>query len=83
MSGEHVDPEMFAYTLTEHLADEHGDDSEEYLFRVLAEVFELEPGIRQRFTRSVLEDFTEEAAALGHDVVGVVEAVEEKWGQDA
>ncbi len=83
MSRKHVDPETFAYTLVEHLADEHGDDAEEYLFRVLAEVFELEPGIRQRFTSSVLEDFVEEAVALGHDVVGVVEAVEEKWGQDA
>ncbi|MDP9477978.1 MAG: hypothetical protein M3R38_20235 [Actinomycetota bacterium] len=78
-----MDPETFAYTLTEHLADEHGGDAEEYLFRVVAEVFELEPSIRQRFTSSVLEDFTEEAAALGHDVVGAVEAVEEKWGQDA
>ncbi len=83
MSGEHVDPEMFAYTLVEHLADEHGDDTEEYLLRVLAEVFELEPGIRQRLTTSVLEDFTEEATALGHNVVGAVEVVEEKWGQDA
>ncbi|MDP9480790.1 MAG: hypothetical protein M3R38_34860 [Actinomycetota bacterium] len=83
MSEERQDPETFAYALTEHLVDEHGDDAEEYLFRVLAEVFELEPGILQRFTSSVLEDFTEEAAALGHDVVGVVEAVEEKWGQDA
>ena len=78
-----MDPETFAFTLVQHLMDEHGGDSEEYLFRVLAEVFELEPGVRARFTSSVLEDFTEEAAALGHDVVGAVEAVEEKWSQDA
>lgn len=47
------DAETLAYTFSEAVADQEGDEhAQDYLQRFMSELFELEPGLRQHFSSS-------------------------------
>ena len=59
-ADERVGPDTFAYQLFEHLADVHGDaEADLYLARVVAELFELSPIVREHISDLILADLTE------------------------
>ncbi len=85
---ERQDPEMFAYTLVEHLADEHAEGAQAYLTAVVDEVMLLEPGVREHFSDLLLEELCEEVARRedprhSHAIVTLIRDIAEDWRQDA
>ena len=87
-SGEHpadepVDPGTFAYQLFEHLADVHGDaEADLYLARVIADLFELSPIVREHVSDLILADLTEELhrhGQPGRDASRLVGEVQRHW----
>ena len=87
-SGEHVsrvDPETFGYQLFEHIGDLHGDENADlYLARVVAELFELSPILREHVSDLIIADLTEELHRRGQpDAAKAVLEVQTRWGQEA
>ena len=83
-ADERMDPEMFAYSLIRHLLDEHGEDeAEPYLVRVVEEVVELEPAVRQRLSDLLIAELKEELAKFvpenSRTIIALIEQVEEEW----
>lgn len=83
--NEEPDPETFAYSLISHLLDEHGEGAAEpYLIRVVAEVMELEPGVRQRLSDLLLTEIKEEIARredprFSRATITLIESIEADW----
>ena len=77
----------FAYQLFEHLAGVHGEaDAVLYASRVVAELFELSPIVREHVSDLVLADLTEELhryGAPGRDAARMVAEVQRHWEQEA
>ena len=87
MSGERVDPEVMAYTFSEHVADTE-PEPEEYLERFLEELLTLEPGLKERFVDTVLVELCEEVARRedsrhSRAVVGLIREIASDWSNDA
>ncbi len=82
-ADERVDPDTFAYQLFEHLADVHGDaEADLYLARVVAELFELSPIVREHVSDLILADLTEELyrhGRAGKDAARMAGVVQRHW----
>ena len=80
---DHVGPDTFAYQLFEHLAVVHGDaEADLYLARVVAELFELSPIVREHVSDLILADLTEELhrhGQPGRDAFRLVGEVQRHW----
>jgi hypothetical protein len=80
-----MDPDMFAYSLISDLLDEHREGAAEpYLIRVVEEVLELEPGVRQRLSDLLLTELKEEIARredprLSRATIALIETIEDEW----
>ena len=89
-SGHHADervgPGTFANQLFEHLADVHGDaEADLYLARVVAELFELSPIVREHVNDLILADLTEELhrrGQPGRDASRLVGEVQRHWADE-
>ncbi len=85
-ADERVDPETFALQLAEHVADLHGDDRVDlYLARVVAELFETSPGLREHISDLLLTDLTEELCRrgdAGREAARAVAEVQRNWAND-
>jgi len=85
-ADEHVDHGTFAYQLFEHLADVHGDaEADLYLARVVAELFELSPIVREHVSDLILADLTEELhrqGQPGRDAARMVGEVQRHWANE-
>jgi hypothetical protein len=80
---EKLGPETLAYTLVEHA---HATDPEpqEYLTRVVAELFGIEPAVRQRFMDLLVTDLKEEIVRredpkYARATVELIERIEQDW----
>ena len=82
-ADERVDPGTFANQLFEHLADVHGDaEADLYLARVIADLFELSPIVREHVSDLILADLTEELhrhGQPGRDASRLVGEVQRHW----
>ncbi len=78
-----MDPNIFAYQLFEYLADVHGDaDADLYVARVIAELFELSPIVREHVSDLILTHLTEELhrhGRAGKDAARMVGKVQRDW----
>ena len=85
-ADERVDPGTYAYQLFEHLADVHGDaEADLYLARVVAELFELSPIVREHVNDLILADLTEELHRHGQpglDASRLVGEVQRHWANE-
>ena len=83
---ERVDPEMMAYTFSEHVADQEADPTA-YLVDFVTELFELEPGVRQHFSDALLGELKEEIrrdqGTLSGFPVACIETVERRWEEQS
>ena len=83
---EHVGPGTFAYQLFEYLADVHGDaEADLYLARVVAELFELSPIVREHISDLILADLTEELhrhGRAGKDAAKMAGVVQRHWANE-
>ena len=76
----------FSYQLAEYVADhvvgdEHADA---YLAKVVGELMEIHPAIRERFSDELLDDLKEEIAARedpkhSHATITLIESIEADW----
>ncbi len=78
------DAATFAYTLVEHLADEHGDGAQAYLIGVVDEVLHLEPAVREHFADALLGELKEavaekEDSRYAHATIALIEDIENDW----
>jgi hypothetical protein len=87
---EHDLPEAdtLAYTFSEAVAEQEGDAAQEYLIAFMDELFQLEPGLRQRFSDRLISELKEEVvrredARFSHSVVTLIESIEADWGQES
>ena len=81
---ERPDPTSFARQLFEHLAGAHGTDTDLYLAKVIAELFELSPIALEHISDLLLADLTEELhrrAEPGRDAARMVGEVQRDWTQ--
>ncbi len=83
--AERVDPEMMAYTFSEHVHDtEEAPDA--YLRRFLEELLSLDPGRRQHVSDLLTTELKEAIAQTDPDqasaAIRLIERVEEKWRND-
>ena len=90
MAGaERQDAGTFAYTLVEHLADEHGDDdAQAYLIEVVEEVMLLDPGVKEHVVDAVLADLKEDIARredsrYSHAIVQLIAQIQTDWSNDS
>lgn len=87
MADERIDPATFACQLLEHLLTIHGDaNADLYLARVVAEIFELSPIVREHVSDLLLTDLTEELCRrgdAGRDAARMVAEVQRDWANDA
>ena len=89
MAGEErQDPEMMAYTFSEHVADQEGDDAQAYLAAFLDELLVLEPGLREHFSDMLLTELKEEIARRedsqhAHATIELISQIEQDWRNDA
>ena len=85
-ADERVDPGTFANQLFEHLADVHGDaEADLYLARVVAELFELSPIVREHISDLILADLTEELhrhGRAGKDAARMAGVVQRHWANE-
>ena len=85
-ANDRVDPRTFAYQLFEHLADVHGDaEADLYLARVVAELFELSPIVREHISDLILADLTEELhrhGRAGKDAARMAGVVQRHWANE-
>lgn len=81
-----MDPGTFACQLLEHVADVHGDaDADLYASRVVAELFELSPIVREHVSDLILTDLTEELhrrGQPGRDAARMVSQVQTFWANE-
>jgi hypothetical protein len=87
VSEERQDPQMMAYTFSEHVADTESEPGD-YVRRFVDELFELEPGLREHFTDMVLTELCEEIARREdpkHSLatVALIQNIAEDWRNDA
>jgi hypothetical protein len=87
VSEERQDPEMLAYTFSEHVADTEPEPGD-YVRRFVDELFELEPGLKEHFTDLVLGELCEEVARRedsrhAHATVALIQNIAEDWRRDA
>ncbi len=87
MAENHVDPEMLAYTCSEHVHDTE-PEPEEYLERFVDELFVLEPGLKERFSDQLLTELKEEILRREdnrhvHAVITLIETIEQDWRNHA
>jgi hypothetical protein len=85
---ERVDPGTFAHQLFEHIANVHGDaNTDLYASRVVAELFELSPIVREHISDLLLlTDLTEELyrrGRPGREAARMVAEVQRDWSQGA
>jgi hypothetical protein len=80
--SERVDPEMLAYTMSEHVHDTE-PDADAYLRGFVEELLSLEPGLRQHVSNLLIGDLKEEIfrddtefAAACRDAIVMVE---QRW----
>jgi len=80
-----ADPTMDAYAYSEAVADELGEEAVEPYFGVLVgELFGLVPGLRERFSDSLLSELKEEIAQredpkYAHATITLIESIEADW----
>lgn len=76
-------PDTFAYQLLEHVGHVHGDENADlYLARVVAELFELSPIVREHVSDLIIADLSEELhrhGQAGKDAARVVGVVQRDW----
>ena len=76
---------MDAYAYSEAVADELGEEAVEPYFGVLVgELFGLVPGLRERFSDSLLSELKEEIAQredpkYAHATITLIESIEADW----
>ena len=84
--NEKQDAGTFAYSLFEHVADVHGDaDADLYVSKVVAELFELSPIVREHVSDLILADLTEELhrrGQPGRDAARMVGVVQRDWANE-
>lgn len=81
---ERPDPASFASALFEHLAEAHGTDADVYASRVVAELCELSPILREHLIDFVLVELVEELhqrGKPGDDAAREVAEVQRDWMQ--
>ena len=84
-----TDPGMDAYSYGEAVADALGDDATEGYFRALiGELFELHPGIKERFVDAVLADLIEavaqkEDSQFSHATTELINRIQADWRNDS
>ena len=76
-----------AYTFSEHVADTEPEPGE-YVRRFVDELFELEPGLREHFADTVLDELCEDVARredpkYAHATVALIRDIAEDWRRDA
>ena len=82
---EQTDAGTFAYQLVEHVADRVGEEhADAYLAEVVYELFELVPGLRQRFSHALLAELKEEIARKedpkhSHATIQLIHRIENDW----
>lgn len=80
-----MDPAMDAYTYSEAVADELGEEAVEPYFEVLVgELFGLVPGIKEKFSDGLLGELKEEIAQredpkYAHATITLIESIEKEW----
>jgi len=83
-----TDPAMAAYTYSEAVADELGEDAVTGYFEALVgELMELVPGLRQHFSDALLTELKEEIASredpkYAHATITLIESIEADWRSD-
>ncbi len=79
-------PETLAITLIEHAYDTQ-PKPQEYLIRVVAELFAAEPVVLAHISRKLITDLAEEVAQIApdraDDVIALMEQVQRHWEQEA
>ena len=83
--AERVDPEMLAYTMSEHIHDTE-PDPDAYLRAFLNELLNLEPNLRQHVSDLVIGDLKGEVLRddtdFAYAVRNAIVSVETKWRND-
>ena len=78
-------PNALARQLFEHLAEVHGDaDADLYASRVVAELFDLSPIVREHISDLLFVELTEELHRRGNpgrDAARLVAEVQRDWSQ--
>jgi hypothetical protein len=83
--GTHMDARDLARPLVGYVTALFGEEAvQDALVRLVAEVLELEPGVRERFVDALMTDLKEEVARRedprhARAVVGLIEEIEERW----
>lgn len=80
------DAGTFAYQLSEHVADDAGDEkADAYLGEVVSELMELHPAIRERFSDELLGELKEEISRDDTEFAAAcrnaIAMVEQEWSQ--
>jgi hypothetical protein len=82
---ERVDPEMLAYTMSEHVHDTE-EDPDAYLCGFLDELLSLEPGLQQHVSDLVIGDLKGEVSRDDTDFAwamhNAIVNIETKWRND-
>lgn len=78
------DAATLAYTMSEAVADEHGDAAQEYLIAFMDELFELEPSLHSYFSDQLIGELKEEFVRRedsrhSRAVVALIEDIEADW----
>jgi hypothetical protein len=82
-------PEVLAPEMVEQLEDERGGEAvEDYLYALVGEVFDLVPGIRERFVDAVLAELCEEVAERedsrhAHATTTLIQEIQKGWEQNS
>jgi hypothetical protein len=80
---ERLRPETVAVTLAQHAHDTE-PEPQTYLARVVAELFEAEPGVREHISDFFFVELTEELGRRGQqDAVRTVLEVQTFWDKEA
>ena len=84
-----TDPTTDAYSYTEAVTDELGEERVQPYFEALTdELFQLLPGLREHFTDIVLDELCEDVARRedskhAHATVALIQSIAEDWRRDA
>jgi hypothetical protein len=84
-----ADPALDAYSFTEAVSDELGEERVQPYFETLVgELFGLLPGLRQHFSDALLTEIKEEIARredpkYAYATITLIETVEDEWRNDA
>ena len=83
---ENPDPGTFAHRLFEHLTTVHGTDADLYASRVVAELCELSPVVREHLSDLILVELVQELHRRGNpgrEAARLVAEVQRDWMQGA